>query len=342
MIWYIIPFHIKIFRFFTVFSIILGEAIRRGNTSILDMREVQQLLEEIGSEKKRAIIGLQTGVLRSMSDFMYERKVPQLMPIMLSTFTDPLFRSVFDASISYYGQELKLMKSMTAHKQIMVLSVPKFFVVSPNIRLEKEDTSESGRHLIEFSQLDMEFRDWDKWKFMDFMEDLLIHVLEDVVKRHSKELKVFGRSLSVPKKPFERYESKELAGEKEAAVQKLSECSSEPFWVLDHAREFYDREDELRDGYFHNYDLIYPEGFSEALSGGEREFDYSRLVKAMQRSGQDPKAYEHYMKLAESGHLGKSAGGGLGVERLLRYCTGVKHIDEVCLFSRRPGKKILL
>lgn len=306
------------------------------------MATIQKLSQEMMSEKTSAIISIQTEVLRGVSDFMYERGVPQLMPILLSPFTDPLCHSVFDASISYYGQELKLTKSMTIHKQILLLSTPKFFVISPNVRLEKEDTQDSGRHLFEFSQVEMEFKGWDKLKFMDFTEDLLIHVLRHVVRHRAEELELLGRELRIPEKPFDRHESKGLKGEAEAAIQKLSDGATEPFWVLDHEREFFDREDTAKSRYFHNYDLIYPEGFSEALSGGEREFEYEQIVRKMRERGQDPRDYEYFLKFAKAGHLGKSAGGGIGVERLLRYCTGVKDIDEVCLFSRKPGKKILV
>lgn len=310
------------------------------------MSKVQELVTELSSERKKAAIRIQAEVLKSISDFMYERDVPQLMPVLLSTLTDPLCHQIFDASLEYYGKRLKLTKSMIIHKQVALLAAPKFFIISPCVRLEEEKTAETGRHRFEFSQLDMEFREWDKWRFMDFTEDLLVHVLEDVIGHCGKELKVLGRRLCVPKKPFKRHESKELAkgieGGVDAAIDGLSTKSTEPFWVLDHEREFYDREDEVKERYFHNYDLMYPKGFGEALSGGEREAAHERIVKAMQRSGQEPKDYGCYMELAEKGHLKKSAGGGLGIERLVRYCTGAGDIEEVCLFSRKPGKEILL
>ncbi|MDK2982660.1 MAG: asparaginyl-tRNA synthetase [Thermococcaceae archaeon] len=43
---------------------------------------------------------------------------------------------------------------------------------------------------------------------------------------------------------------------------------SEPFWITDISREFYDREDPERPGHFRNYDLILPEGYGEVSSGG--------------------------------------------------------------------------
>ena len=47
-----------------------------------------------------------------------------------------------------------------------------------------------------------------------------------------------------------------------------------PFWVICHKREFYDKEDPERPGHYLNYDLIWPEGFGEALSG-----EYLKIAK---------------------------------------------------------------
>ena len=57
-----------------------------------------------------------------------------------------------------------------------------------------------------------------------------------------------------------------------------SEKESTPYWILCHSREFYDKLDREGEGacigegrHFLNYDLMYPEGYLEALSGAERE-----------------------------------------------------------------------
>jgi len=52
--------------------------------------------------------------------------------------------------------------------------------------------------------------------------------------------------------------------------------------------------------------------------------------------------YESYLAVAEKGLLKPTAGGGFGVERLIRFLTGKKHIREVTLFPRIPGEKIVL
>jgi len=114
---------------------------------------------------------------------------------------------------------------------------------------------------------------------------------------------------------------------------------SEPLWLLDFPevnREFYDREYPERPGILIDMDLIYPEGYGEALSGGEREFEYEKIKSRIERKGIDLKAYEIYLQFAQRG-LFPSTGFGIGIERLTRYICGIQQIAETRLFAKLPG-----
>ena len=52
--------------------------------------------------------------------------------------------------------------------------------------------------------------------------------------------------------------------------------------------------------------------------------------------------YSDFIELAKSGELKPSAGGGIGVERLVRYLTGSNHIADIQLFKRIPGKRLTI
>ena len=52
------------------------------------------------------------------------------------------------------------------------------------------------------------------------------------------------------------------------------------------------------------------------------------------------KLIKRALERAKKGLIHSSAGGGFGVERLIRFLTGVEHISEVQLFERIPGRKV--
>ncbi|MFH1588725.1 MAG: asparagine synthetase A [Candidatus Diapherotrites archaeon] len=306
---------------------------------------MDRLIEKMKSEETQKILRVQSVLLKSISDFLHEKKLLQVMPVILSPETDPLSHSVFDASIDYYGQKLQLTKSMILHKFLYVSSpfISGVYCFSPNVRLEKKHCAGTGRHLIEFTQIDIEFKEKSKHEFMDFFEDLVIHVLSEAKSKCEKELDFFGRELVIPKKPFKVFESKELEKKYGKDFEEIiSRKLKEPFWILDHKREFYDKEDKEKKDYYHNYDLVWPEGFGEALSGGEREFELTEIKRKLAERGSSTKHFKTYASLAEKGLIKPSAGGGMGIERALRFITGKKCISEVTFFPRLAGEKIVI
>ncbi|HJX04493.1 MAG TPA: asparagine synthetase A, partial [Thermoplasmata archaeon] len=255
----------------------------------------------------------------------------------------PLNHPHFDATIEYYGQKLHLTKSMIMHKQLALLNdgISGIYFMSPNVRLEDGKLRETGRHLFEFTQVDIEFRDASKKEFIKFVDGMIESVYRFVVKECSGHLKALDRKLTIPRLPLKVYESEELRQKHGPNFERItSERATDPFWILNFRREFYDREDKEMRGYYHNYDVFWPEGYGEALSGGEREFEHDEILRKMNERKYDLKAYQRYLDVSSKGLIPKTAGGGLGVERMVRYFTGQKHIRDVTLFPRVPGESI--
>ena len=46
--------------------------------------------------------------------------------------------------------------------------------------------------------------------------------------------------------------------------------------------------------------------------------------------------------MAKEGKTSPSAGGGIGVERLIRFLAGMPHIRDVQLFKRIPGEPVVV
>jgi asparaginyl-tRNA synthetase len=237
-----------------------------------------------------------------------------------------------------------LMQSMILHKQIIIKNgVEKFFIISPNIRLENEKRRGTGKHLFEFNQVDFEVRDAKMKDTFALMEGFMASVVRRVREACRDELKLFGRELTPIKGAFPVYGMQELIDAHGPDwEQTLSSESKTPFWVTSIPREFYDKADPDRPGKFLNYDLEYPQGYCEALSGGERETDFAIIMEKVRAHKLENVPYVRaFLELAKEG-LVPSAGGGFGVERLVRYLTGAPHVGDVQMFPRVPGEPAIV
>jgi len=299
-----------------------------------------QVIRDLQSSRKRAILHIQTKALGAMTSELVRNGFEWILPVTLAKTTDPLWPDP-GASIEkrvefeIYGEKVRTMQSMIIQKLVLAsLGPAKFFIISPNIRIETSKRASTGSHLYEFTQLETEISDGTMKDVFSIYERLIkaavMAVREEVSELRSSELRI-------PSIPFEikrRTELEERYGT--GWEQKASMIASNPFWVTDIPREFYDYQDEAT-GRWHNYDLFMPEGYGEVISGAEREYEYSKIVKKLERDGVKQEDYEFLLMLAKDGKLKPSAGAGLGLERFLAYLCGSKHVAEVQPFPRIPG-----
>ena len=291
---------------------------------------------QIVSRKIEPVLEVQTKVIDYMTDYMIGKGFKWMLPVMLSSITDPLWpdpaaeEALKPPEIEAYGSKLRLMHSMILHKQMAIaMGIDKLFILSPNIRLEGR-SADDGRHAYEFTQLDFEMA-------YASMDDVM-SLIEGLISGLFKEARSWGLERDIPrvKPPFKRFTQEEILSEFKTE-EEASKAMDEPFWIIDIEREFYDREDPERPGHFRNYDLYMPEGYGEVSSGGEREWEYEVIVRKMKKAGISLEAFRPYLEVAKAGLLKPSAGAGIGVERLIRYMVGAEHIAEVQPFPRIPG-----
>lgn len=307
-----------------------------------DERDVlRDMHERISTEKSRRILHVNTEVRRLLRDFFVKEGFYELPPVIMGPVTDPLNHPVAGTSIDYYGYSYGLTQSMIFHKQIALLSYGKLFIFSPNVRLEPVESRLSGRHLAEFTQLDVEVKDITRDEAIELAERMYCFVIEGVNESCADDLDYFGRRLSIPGRPFRRYDYSTVK-EKYGSTfeEQLSRESTEPFFIVDITladREFYDLEHDDRPGVLKDMDMVYPEGFREALSGGEREYSLDRILERIEKKGQTRDQFRYYIEVAGMG-LPKSAGFGIGIERLVRYILGLESVEEATPFPKVIGR----
>ena len=80
-------------------------------------------------------------------------------------------------------------------------------------------------------------------------------------------------------------------------------------------------------------DLLAPEGYGEIIGGGQREDDYDTILKRLKEHGLPEKEFKWYLDLRKYGSVPHS-GFGMGIERVVAWICGLKHIRETIPFPR--------
>ncbi len=319
----------------------------------ISLHELPKGYISIRQPRMQKILKIQAAIGSAIREYLAATDFSELLPPIIGPVTDPGIRGAKQVSIDYYGHEYKIMSSAILYKQMAIASLERIFFFSPNIRLEPKETVETRRHLCEFIQVDIEIAKASYDDAMNTAEGLLHYVCKKVNELHESELTDLGRTLRVPKRPFKRFTHQEvvdLLKSKGFTVdyrseipwgqeEELSAMFKEPFFIYDYprsARGFYDREDPEQPGILRDFDLIYPEGFGEAVSGAEREYRYDRVVSRIEAGGESTADYGWYLDMLQYG-IPPSAGFGIGIERLTRYVCGLASIWEARPYPKVSG-----
>ncbi|MCW6158611.1 MAG: asparagine synthetase A [Thermoplasmatales archaeon] len=295
-------------------------------------------------DREMMIVGtkVNTIVRGRMKRYLDRKGFLEINPVIISPISDPLNHPVDDPTLSYYGHKYRLTKSMIFHKQLALVHFDKIYSFSPNIRIEPIERKSTGRHLAEFTQLDLEVKGVTREYVIDLAEGMINDSI--VCVKRSIDPEKLNPYLKKYEKPFKkvRYQDavREFGKNFEAT---MSADAKEPFWIIDiplQEREFYDREKDEEEGVLMDMDLIYPHGYGEAISGGEREHEYERILKRIAKKGQRTEDFALLLKAARKG-LPPSAGFGIGIERFVRFLTGSEDISRVVLFPKKIGEYVL-
>ncbi|MEE9163819.1 MAG: asparagine synthetase A [Thermoplasmata archaeon] len=294
-------------------------------------------------ERKQAIARVGTQVMHSLTTYFLDQEFDWLLPVVFSPSTDPLWPDPGASiekriEVEIYERTVRAMLSMIIHKMVACsLAYPKLFILSPNVRIERRERGTTGVHTYEFTQLDFELRDASAQDVRELVEGAFHGLLHDLAATRQEDLDYLGVvNTGPPEAPFrvlDRVDLEEEHGKDWEAG--LSADLRKPAWVVNIPREFYDFED-LETGVWDNYDLFLP-GIGEVLSGARREWEHGKIVHKLERDGVDPANYKLLLRLAEEGRLRPSAGAGIGLERLIGWIVGARHIGEVQAFPKVPG-----
>ncbi|MFD7136485.1 asparagine synthetase A [Streptomyces sp. NPDC059894] len=314
-------------------------------------------LEHLRDPRTRAALRVQQTLVAGARAFLRSGGAVEMAHPVIGPVTDPGSRGAKQVDVDYYGHRYKLMTSAILYKQASLLAYDRIFLVAPNVRLEPVETSSTNRHLAEFRQIDVEYAGATRDDAMDAAEGLVRHAVTTVLDECGDDLALLGRDTDALRRfvagPFARVPHAEVVDRLRAdgypqahgteieweAEERVSRAADAPFFVVGYpkgSRGFYDKESPAQPGTLLNFDLIAPEGCGELCSGSERENEYAALVTRMRETGENPAKYAWYLDVARHG-IPRSAGFGIGLERLTRWVAGLDSVWQATAFPKLAG-----
>lgn len=129
----------------------------------------------------------------------------------------------------------------------------------------------------------------------------------------------------------------DFGGSDETVITRLFD---KPIMVYDWPHEvkaFYLKRNPDNPAFARGVDVLAPEGYGEIVGGGERETDEALLVEKIYEHKLPMQAFEWYLDLRRFGSVPHS-GFGLGLERMVTWVCGLKHVRESIPFPRMYGR----
>ena len=252
--------------------------------------------------------------------------------------------------LEYFEKKAYLTQSGQLYQESGAMAFGKTYCFGPVFRAEK---SKTRRHLTEFWMVEPEIAYCDLDQNMVWMENLVVYIIDEVLKKCTSELSDLDRDISKledMKSPFPRitYDEaaeilknsgvdfkygKDLGGADETII---SNQYNKPVmihrWPSD-TKAFYMKRDKNNNDLALGVDMIAPEGYGEIIGGGQREDDLDILIERIRYHDLPLKPFEWYLDLRKYGSVPHS-GFGLGLERVVAWICGTKHIRETIPFPR--------
>ena len=252
-------------------------------------------------------------------------------------------------SLDYFGKTAYLAQSPQLYKEQMTIGLERVYEISNFYRAENSHT---GRHLSEFTSVDIEAAFLDYNDVMDILENLILEVYKYASENCKKEQEAIGHTIEVPSSPFERITYSQVIDELkqngeeiefgddllDSHLRIIGEKHPGFFFLTDwpmKLKPFYIREKDEDPSLSRSFDLQY--GYLELSSGGTRLHNTDVLKARLKEQGLDPAQFADHLQTFDWG-MPPHSGWGMGLDRLMTTLIGIDNVREVVLYPRDPDR----
>jgi asparaginyl-tRNA synthetase len=301
------------------------------------------------SKRQWAILRIRDAIKTAIHQYLHQENFisvdsPVFTPNACEGTTTLFPVPYFDLGEAYLSQSGQL------YIEAAIASVGKCYDFGPVFRAEKSKTK---RHLTEFWMMDAEAAFAEHEDNIKTQEGLLRFIIRHCLNNCQEELRILERNtepLEKADQPFTRFTY-------DQAIKKLNEMGSDIKYGEDLGNDdeglltkdsevpvfiekwpksikpFYMKQDPENPELVLNDDLIATEGAGEISGGSQREDNFELLLEKIKAEGLPQTDYDWYLDLRKYGSVPHS-GFGIGLERIVRWITGVEHIRECIPFPR--------
>ncbi len=252
-------------------------------------------------------------------------------------------------SLDYFGKTAYLAQSPQLYKEQMTIGLERVYEISNFYRAENSHT---GRHLSEFTSVDIEAAFMDYNDVMNILESLVMEVYKVTSERCKKEQQDIGHTIEIPTFPFERITYTQVIdelkkeGEKvefgddllDSHLRRIGKNHPGFYFLTDwpmKLKPFYIREKDEDPKLSRSFDLQF--GYLELSSGGTRLHNSEMLKTRLKEQGLDPTQFADHLKTFDWG-MPPHSGWGMGLDRLMTTLIGIDNVREVVLYPRDPDR----
>ena len=309
----------------------------RLNSRALDMR----------NQKTASIFKIRHHVLASLRKTFLEQKFIEITTPKIIGSASEGGANLF--SLDYFGKQAYLAQSPQLYKEQMTIGLERVFEIASFYRAEKSHT---GRHLSEFTSVDMEAAFMDYTDVMNVLEDLVLNTFKHVSENCKAEQEIIGNEITIPSKPFEKItysEALEELNQKDTKLEFGDDLLDSHLRVIGEnhpgfyfltdwpikLKPFYIMENQDKPEISESFDLQF--GYLELSSGGTRLYDPEKIKMRLSEQDLDPTKFLEHLQAFDWG-MPPHAGWGLGLERLLTVIIGIDNVREVILYPRDPER----
>jgi len=309
----------------------------RLNSRALDMR----------NQKTASIFKIRHHVLASLRQTFLEKKFTEITTPKIIGSASEGGANLF--SLDYFGKQAYLAQSPQLYKEQMTIGLERVFEIASFYRAEKSHT---GRHLSEFTSVDMEAAFMDYSDVMDVLEDLVLNTFKHVSENCKDEQEIIGNQIAIPDRPFKKITYSDALDELNQKDVKLEfgddlldshlriigENHTGFYFLTDwpiKLKPFYIMENQDNPEISESFDLQF--GYLELSSGGTRLHNPEKIKNRLAEQGLDPAKFSEHLQAFDWG-MPPHAGWGLGLERLLTIIIGIDNVREVILYPRDPER----